>query len=224
MHWYRFHIKDYVTDTMHLSPIEDIAYRRMLDWLYLHQKSLPNDAVQIARLIRMPDQHESVAVVVSEFFRCNDHEVWHPRVKREVDAYVERQEKGRESAQKRWGRDGLPIPDPKGEQCQVDANHKPLTNNHNKNTRRRFTPPTVDEVRAYCQERGNTIDPETFIDYYQSIGWVLARGKPVKDWKACVRRWEKNEINAGKALRDDGKLPTRELSLADELSDRSWAE
>jgi len=56
----------------------------------------------------------------------------------------------------------------------------------------RFTPPTLDEVRAYCEERGNGIDAEQFIDHYNSNGWKVGRS-PMKDWKAAVRNWEKNE-------------------------------
>ena len=60
-----------------------------------------------------------------------------------------------------------------------------------------FTPPTIEEVRAYCQERKNSIDPETFVDFYASKGWMVGKTK-MKDWKACVRTWEKNQrITAG---------------------------
>lgn len=51
-------------------------------------------------------------------------------------------------------------------------------------------PPTVDEVRAYCTERKNGIDPEAFVDFYAARGWAYGRGKPVVDWKAAVRTWE----------------------------------
>lgn len=57
---------------------------------------------------------------------------------------------------------------------------------------RRFTPPSVEEVRAYCQERNNNINPESFVDFYQSKGWKVG-SNPMKDWKACVRTWEKRE-------------------------------
>lgn len=56
----------------------------------------------------------------------------------------------------------------------------------------RFIKPTVDDVRAYCQERNNTIDPENFVDYYESNGWRVGKN-PMKDWKACVRTWERRE-------------------------------
>jgi predicted phage replisome organizer len=57
----------------------------------------------------------------------------------------------------------------------------------------RFVPPTLDEVRTYCEERKNNIDPEYFIDYYASQQWKKANGRPVADWKACVRQWESKE-------------------------------
>ena len=61
------------------------------------------------------------------------------------------------------------------------------------NTRaKRFTPPTLEEVAAYCRERGNSVSPERFIDYYTSNGWKVGRN-PMKDWKAAVRNWEKGE-------------------------------
>lgn len=62
-------------------------------------------------------------------------------------------------------------------------------------TRPRFVPPTLEEVTAYCCERKNGIDPEHFIDYYTARGWKYNGGQPVKDWRACVRTWEKNGHN-----------------------------
>ena len=60
-----------------------------------------------------------------------------------------------------------------------------------KNNNKRFTPPTIEEVRAYCQERNNTVDAETFINFYESKGWLVGKTK-MKDWKACIRTWERN--------------------------------
>ena len=60
---------------------------------------------------------------------------------------------------------------------------------------KRFCPPTLDDVRAYCLERNNTVDAEKFFDYYETNGWVQGKGKPVKDWKACVRTWERSGFN-----------------------------
>lgn len=57
-----------------------------------------------------------------------------------------------------------------------------------KKTASRFSAPTVDEVRAYAQEKGFSIDPEHFVDYYTSNGWRVGRN-PMKDWRATVRTW-----------------------------------
>lgn len=57
---------------------------------------------------------------------------------------------------------------------------------------KRFTPPTLDEVRAYCEERHNNIDPQAFIDFYESKGWMIGKNK-MKDFRACIRTWEKRE-------------------------------
>lgn len=57
---------------------------------------------------------------------------------------------------------------------------------------RRFTPPSVDDVRAYCQERGNRVDAQRFVDFYAAKGWMVGRN-PMKDWKAAVRTWERSE-------------------------------
>ena len=63
--------------------------------------------------------------------------------------------------------------------------------------RKRFVPPTVDEVRAYCLERRNGIDPQAFVDFYEARGWKYGQGKPVVDWKACVRTWENRRKQEG---------------------------
>ena len=56
---------------------------------------------------------------------------------------------------------------------------------------KRFVKPTIEEVNAYCRERNNTIDAESFLNFYESKGWMVGKS-PMKDWKAAVRTWEKN--------------------------------
>ena len=73
--------------------------------------------------------------------------------------------------------------------------------------RKRFTPPTVEEVRAYCQERNNGIDPQRFVDFYTANGWTQGRGKPIKDWRAAVRTWE---------ARDEQTAPVQRPVLTDD--------
>ena len=56
----------------------------------------------------------------------------------------------------------------------------------------RFSPPSVEDVRIYCLERGNGLDAERFCDYYAANGWIQGKGKPIRDWRAAVRTWERH--------------------------------
>lgn len=70
----------------------------------------------------------------------------------------------------------------------------------------RFTPPTVDEVKVYCQERGSSVDPEKFVDFYSANGWKQGRNKPIVDWKAAVRTWER--LDAQQKAQDKNRVRT----------------
>ena len=71
-----------------------------------------------------------------------------------------------------------------------------------RNVRISLQKPTVDEVRAYCTERRNTIDPEEWIDHYESNGWMVGRNR-MKDWRAAVRTWER------RGARDQQQQPSK---------------
>ena len=65
-------------------------------------------------------------------------------------------------------------------------------------SKKKFVPPTVEEVRAYCQERNNSVDPQTFVDFYSCKGWMVGKNH-MKDWKAAVRTWEKSSRQSREA-------------------------
>jgi hypothetical protein len=81
--------------------------------------------------------------------------------------------------------------------CQYQDSDKQTTSKrqakrqqlNNKQENNIFKPPTVEEVKAYCKERGNGIDAERFVDWYESKGWLVGTNK-MKSWKATVRTWE----------------------------------
>lgn len=76
-------------------------------------------------------------------------------------------------------------------------NNNILNTNNNINTKKeiykekRFKKPTLEEVKEYCKERKNNVDPERFINFYESKDWYIGKNK-MKDWKACIRTWERN--------------------------------
>ena len=61
--------------------------------------------------------------------------------------------------------------------------------------RTRFVPPSIDDVKLYCKERNNNVDAERFVDYYTANGWIVGKNK-MKDWKAAVRTWERNNFQS----------------------------
>lgn len=74
--------------------------------------------------------------------------------------------------------------------------------NHTKPKQKRFTPPSVDEVREYCSEKGYTFDPEAFVAFYESKGWKVGRN-PMKSWQAACTTWQKRQGDRRKAAHDE---------------------
>lgn len=85
---------------------------------------------------------------------------------------------------------------------------KPHSNNNREKERKdnnrvnRFIPPTLDDIKEYCRERNNSVDPEKFYNYYESNGWKVGRNG-MKDWRAAVRTWERNDRSRTSRQRED---------------------
>lgn len=75
---------------------------------------------------------------------------------------------------------------------QLTTNEQEEQSNKGIKPRKRFTPPSVDEVAAYCRERGNAVDAQRFVDFYASKGWKVGSAG-MKDWCAAVRNWERQD-------------------------------
>ena len=83
-----------------------------------------------------------------------------------------------------------------------------------------FQPPTLEAVMEYAKERGNKIDPIAFFDFYEANGWVQGKqGKPLKDWKAAVRYWERTGINGRNDGRQTGTAAAPKGGLTEVRSD-----
>ena len=87
------------------------------------------------------------------------------------------------------------------------SNYNSSYKSSNNNAPSRFVTPTIEEINAYCAERGNSVDPEKFFAYYESNGWKVGRN-PMKDWKAAIRNWERNSFNSGAT-----KAPSRDTGF-----------
>lgn len=123
-------------------------------------------------------------------------------IARAKDAYDDKCRKNAENASKRYAANEYDRirPHTNGyETCQNKDKDKSknkdnaLKSAENKRAREaRFTPPTVEEVAAYCRERGNSVDAQRFVDFYASKGWKVGSQHMV-DFKAAVRTWERRE-------------------------------
>jgi len=85
MIWYKFHIGDYISHTMHLDDAEDLAYRRLLDWYYMSEKPLPLDVALVSRRIRLDE--DVVSPVLKEFFEKTKNGYINARADDEIKAY-----------------------------------------------------------------------------------------------------------------------------------------
>ncbi len=131
MHYFKWRISDYASHTQHLDESEDLAYRRMLDWYYLHESPLPESVDQIARLIRMRTQSEAIANVLQEFFELGEYGYIQKAADKEINAYKAKSEKAKASAAARWSaKPNKSDANALRDECEGNANHKPLTNNH----------------------------------------------------------------------------------------------
>lgn len=138
----------------------------------------------------------------------NERFIW-PAAKQSIDLTAEKNEKlranGSKGGQATSKNKQKVANDSKTEQNETDDSHNIMKSNVMKNNvkkgndnnirpLKRFIPPTIDDVKAYCDERGiYLIDPERFITYYETRGWMLTNNRKMVDWKAAVRLWEKNE-------------------------------
>lgn len=219
MHYYTFKPKDYMSKTSFLEPMEDLAYRRMLDYCYLNEKPLPENIDEIAMLISMRTHCDSIAIVLRYFFELTASGYVNDRVLREIDAYHSKSNKAKASAMARW--DKKPSKD-KGldnhanalrNECESNANHKPITNNHKPVTSNKDIDTSVsisdkpkqskskmtlissdfgisENVRKWANENNHfNLEKhlENFTDYARS------NGKKYADWDSAFKR----------AIRDD---------------------
>ena len=233
MNYYKRHLGDYARDAGHLTALEHGIYTLLIDWYYVNEEPIPDArAHRIAR-----SKREEVEPVLEEFF-VKDGAAWrHKRIEREIEAYRAKAAKARESASARWSQPTETGSEMESEgtatamrtHTEGNASHKPLAISHTSSVeevapapKKRFVAPSVEEVRAYCSERGLTlVNPEHFVSYYGSNGWRVGRN-PMRSWHSAVAGWEAREREKPTRTHGSG-AGTRERSLIDDLTDRSWA-
>ena len=125
MHYYQFNIGDYASHTRHLTNLEDLAYRRLLDAYYLQEHPLNVGITSVARQINMREYETEVKAVLEEFFTLTDEGWFHQRVDKEIKHFQAKRQQasnaGKASAERRNNIRSTDV--------QPTNNHKPITNN-----------------------------------------------------------------------------------------------
>ena len=120
-------------------------------------------------------------------------------IRRTEEKYLNRCQRNAENIRKRWEKQKTASDTIEYDRIPTDTTGykqgetKTKTETKTEKKRNIFIPPTVEQVAEYCQERGNTINAQQFVDYYEARGWELKQGQKMKDWKASVRTWESNQ-------------------------------
>jgi uncharacterized protein YdaU (DUF1376 family) len=102
MYHYPFHLRDYIAKTKHLSPIEDLCYRRLLDAYYTREGALPRSVDECARLICLRDHVKEIELVLLEFFELTENGFFNERCEQELERYRARGAKAKTAATARW--------------------------------------------------------------------------------------------------------------------------
>ena len=134
MQYYQFHIGDYTTATVHLQPLEDLAYRRLIDFYYMKEAPIPTDIPWVSRRLRLGS--DEIEYVLNEFFTLTDNGWENERCNADIKAFNAYKEKQRANGKK----GGRPQKNPKKPTANppktqvkpkksLTSNHKPETNN-----------------------------------------------------------------------------------------------
>ena len=162
--------------------------------------SLPDNwNYTIAGLVAINKENESAIKSALEELKNNDYlvitklmpnETKTGRIEYVYDIYETPKQEGKKQGVENLGVEFLGVEN----QGQLNIYNKDTNNKINNNIKsiRRiiFKKPTIEEINEYCKERNNGIDAEAFYDFYESKDWYVGKNK-MKDWKACVRTWEK---------------------------------
>ena len=199
MYYYQFNIGDYQSHTSHLSEIEDLVYRRLLDWYYLHETPIPLDEAEVSRQIRMRSHTESIAIVLQEYFERTDDGWIHHRANKEIAKAGDKSEKAKASANARWGKkDANALPTQSDSNAThntlhitQDTEHKTQKKTLGKRLASDFSFPI--EWAEFCQQARPELHPTKVFDQFKDYWTSVAGQKGVKlDWFATWRNWVRN--------------------------------
>jgi uncharacterized protein YdaU (DUF1376 family) len=222
LHYYQFNIGDYASHTRHLSIVEDLAYRRLLDLYYLHERPLIDCSATVARLVGLSDYQQEVETVLIEFFQHIDGGYVNPRADKEIAHYHAKIQQasnaGKASAERRYNSRSTTV--------QPNNNQEPITNNHKPNKKQKplalrpddvsqvvwddfiairekvkkpFTATALKIMRREAEKAGFTIE--------KALETCCARG-----WQGFEAKWVQERLTASQERRNTMDALTRGLA------------
>jgi len=216
MHYYQWNIGDYASHTRHLSPIEDIAYRRLLDLAYTTELPLIKDTRQLSRLVNLREYEQEIIDILNEFF-FEVHDGWvSNRVLKEIEKTGKKSESARNSVAKRWDNErkekdkesirtqyerNTNVPYNDTNVTKNDTTHNPLHITHNplpitqlktvvaQKTRPSKKPPTDFAITNEMREWAKSKVPHVNIDFETESFLDHEFAKAKSDWQGTWRNW-----------------------------------
>jgi len=230
MHYYTWNIGDYSSHASHLTPIEDVAYRRLLDKYYLSETPICSDLAAAARSIGMREYQSEVEVVIREFFTQTESGWVNKRAEQEIAHFkgkIDQASKaGKASAERRFNARSTPVQRTSNQ--PITNNQEPLTNNQIK-TKRLFSIPHFIPQEAWqgfyemrktgkgvfteraasliinqlTMMHSNGQDVAAILDQSTANGWKSIY--PLKTQQGT----QNGKFNAGKYIRDQLKMESQ---------------
>jgi uncharacterized protein YdaU (DUF1376 family) len=205
MNYYQYHITDFNNATRHLTRTERSIYRDLLDIYYDTEKPLQADFERLARRVIATSEDERAALefVLGEFFQLDGDVYRQERCDREIEEFHvkvnKKIEAGRASARARSKAASkqklTPVEqvlDERLTDVQLPSTHNTVPSTEPKEigqNRKRFVPPSLQELAEHIREKGYGISADQFWNFYESKGWLIGKSK-MKSWQAAAAQWE----------------------------------
>lgn len=196
MHYYQFNIGDYKSHTEHLTEMEDLTYRRLLDWYYLHETPIPLEINETARQIRMRLHCDCIALVLQEYFERTDDGWIHHRANKEIAKTGEKSEKASASAKARWNKakDANALPTQSESNATQNTEHITQDTKHKKKATGVACPDFVDQqvwndwMTVRKDKKAKTLTEtgwKKFIVQAEKAGWPIEQAIS----HCCLKNW-----------------------------------
>ena len=230
MHYYQHHIGDFIRDTSRLTDSQTIAYLRLI-WLYYEtEKPLENDIPMLA--FKIGSDENTVEMLLKCYFNANALHWHHKRIDSEIEAYKNKSEKAKKSAESRWKNtnvmrthnDSNASAMLTSNQEPVTSNQEPVTKDKQNNSLSTYPKPTKIDINfSYNQKHKDLakelnlaidLERDKFVDYY-----LNKTNKKFLDWDAAFRNWLRKAAEFAKTAKTSNRAcpPTeQESAQADE--------